>query len=161
MSPVDETDLPGVGTRFTFETQEGRSLGVIRHHDDRREIFVTDIDDPDCVAVAVSLEEGEAHVLADLLGGTEITREVAAAAQRVAGLAVDWIEIHEPAGGLTIGDLQVRSRTGASIVAVLRGNEAHPAPGPDFSLIREDVVLVVGTADGVADARRLLQEVPS
>jgi TrkA domain protein len=159
MSPVDETDLPGVGTRFSFETEDRRLLGVIRHHDGRREVFVADQDDPDCVAVSVSLEEGEAHVLADLLGGIEVTRDVTAAAQGVAGLTVDWVEVPDRPAATTIGGLRVRSRTGASIVAVLRGSEPHPAPGPDFPLAGGDVVLVVGTADGVREARGLLQEV--
>jgi TrkA domain protein len=161
MSQVDETELPGVGTRFSFETVEGRLLGVIRHHDDRREVFVADQDDPDCVAVSVSLAEGESHLLADLLGGTEIAREVTTAAQGVAGLAVDWVEVSDLPVGVTIGGLQVRSRTGASIVAVLRGSEPHPAPGPDFVLAEGDVVLVVGTAAGVREARSLLREVGS
>lgn len=155
MTPVEETDLPGVGTRFAFETETRRTLGVIRHRDGRREVFVADGDDPDCVAVAVALQEGEAHLLADLLGGAEITREAADLAQGVAGLTVDWVEA--TAARRTIGDLQVRSRTGASIVAVLRGDEPHPAPGPGFWLEAGDVALVVGTAAGVRAARALLQ----
>jgi len=157
MARIDETDLPGVGTRFAFETSDHRLLGVIRHHDGRREIFVADRDDPDCVATSVSLEEGEAHTLADLLGGDAVTREVASLAQGVAGLTVDWIEIPAEGSGNTIGGLQVRSQTGASVVAVLREQEAHPAPDPDFRLETEDVVLVVGTTAGVASARQLLQ----
>ncbi len=159
MAPVDETDLPGVGRRFSFETEDQHVLGVIHHHDGRREIFVTDQDDPDCVALSLSLEEGEAHVLADLLGGIEVTRDVVAAAQQVAGLIVDWIEIPQRNAPITIGALRVRSRTGASIVAVLRDDQPHPAPGPDFSLRGGDVVLVVGTPTGVGEARSLLQEV--
>jgi TrkA domain protein len=72
---IDETELPGIGTRFTFETIHGRIVGVVVRHDGRREVFVADEHDPDCVALAVTLEEGEAHLLADLLGGTEISRE--------------------------------------------------------------------------------------
>lgn len=157
MAPVDETELPGVGTRFSFETGDGRLLGVIRHHDGRREVFIADREDPDCVAVSVSLEEGESHILADLLGGTEIAREVTAVAQGVAGLTVDWVEVPGLPAPATIGALQIRSRTGASVVAVLRGSEPYPAPGPDFSLAGGDVVLVVGTASGVREARNLLQ----
>ena len=159
MKRVDETDLPGVGTRFSFETEGRRVLGVIRHHDGRREMFVADEDDPDCVAVAIDLEEGEGHLLADLLGGSEISREAADLAQGVAGLTVDWVEVPAEAcePGTTIGSLQVRNRTGASVVAVLRGDEPHPAPGPDFEIQPGDVAMVVGTSDGVRQARRLLR----
>ena len=159
MTRVDETDLPGVGTRFSFETEDHRVLGVIRHHDGRREVFVADDADPDSVAWAISLVEGEAHLLADLLGGAEISREAAALAQGVAGLTVDWVEV--PSGGLdpgaTIGSLEVRTRTGASVVAVLRGDQPYPAPGPAFELASGDVAMVVGTAEGVREARRLLR----
>jgi TrkA domain protein len=158
MSPVNETELPGVGTRFAFESDDGRTLGVIHHHDGRREVFVMDHDDPDCVMVSVSLEEGEAHLLADLLGGIAVTREVATLAHGVAGLTVDWVRIPEgPTSGVTIGHLQVRTRSGASIVAVLRGDDAHAAPGPEFVLEEDDVVLVVGTAAGARSARSLLR----
>ncbi len=156
MSRVDETELPGVGTRYSFETDHQRVMGVIMHHDGRREVFVADRDDPDCVDVSVSLQEGEAHVLADLLGGTELARDVAHAAQGVAGLTVDWVRVSKQAA-TTIGAHRVRTRTGASIVAVLRGEEPHPAPGPDFVLHEDDVALVVGTSDGVREVRALLQ----
>jgi TrkA domain protein len=88
-----------------------------------------------------------------------VAREVAAAAQGVAGLTVDWVEIPDaaPARGAAISDLQVRTRTGASLVAVLRGDDPHPAPGPEFVLDGGDVVLVVGTAAGVRQARSLLR----
>lgn len=157
MTRVDETDLPGVGTRFAFATEAKRLLGVIRHHDGRREVFVTDRSDPDCVAVALSLEEGEAHILADLLGGAEISREAADLSQGVAGLTVDWIDVPGQRPPSTIGELRIRTRTGASVVAVLRAGDPHPAPGPEFALLPGDVALVVGTADGVRRARRLLQ----
>ena len=159
MTRVDETDLPGVGTRFSFETEDRRVLGVIRHHDGRREVFVADDADPDSVAVAISLFEGEAHLLADLLGGAEISREAAPLAQGVAGLTIDWVDV--PAGrlgpGATIGGLEVRTHTGASVVAVLRGDRPYPAPGPGFELVAGDVAMVVGTAEGVRQARRLLR----
>jgi len=159
MTRVDETDLPGVGTRFSFETEDRRVLGVIRHHDGRREVFIADDGDSDSVAMAISLVEGEAHLLADLLGGAEISREAATLAQGVAGLTVDWVEV--PAGrlgpGATIGRLEVRTQTGASVVAVLRGDRPYPAPGPGFELAGGDVAMVIGTAEGVRQARRLLR----
>jgi TrkA domain protein len=158
MSSIHETDLPGVGTRFTMETHDRRAIGVIHHHDGRREIFLTDAGDPDCVAAAVSLDEGEAHQLADLLGGTELAREADHLAQGVAGLTVDWIEMGDrPSAAESLGDIAVEARTGASVLAVLRGEEPHPSPGPGFSLAAGDIVLVVGTSRAVQMAGRLLR----
>ena len=47
-----------------------------------------------------------------------------------------------------------RARTGASIVAG-RGDETIPAPGPDEGL-PDDVVVAVGTTEGLAELRELL-----
>lgn len=61
----------------------------------------------------------------------------------------DWIEIPEDCAlsGRAIGELGVRSRTGASIVALVRGEEAITNPGPDLTLEPGDTVSVVGTAE--------------
>jgi hypothetical protein len=47
----------------------------------------------------------------------------------------DWIEVPKNCAlaGRAIGELGVRSRTGASIVALVRGDEAITNPGPDLS----------------------------
>jgi CPA2 family monovalent cation:H+ antiporter-2 len=47
--------------------------------------------------------------------------------------------------GHTIGDLGVRSATGASILAVVRGDEVIPNPGADLALQAGDAVGVLGT----------------
>lgn len=158
MGTVSETELPGVGTRFTFETAERRVVGVILHNSGRREVFITERSDPDCVADAIGLSEDDAHTLADLLGGTAISRQAADLAQGVAGLTVDWIEVPEDgAVGSTIGGMRVRTRTGASIVAVLRDDQPFPAPGPDFVFAAGDVAMVVGTSGGVDSVAELLR----
>jgi monovalent cation:H+ antiporter-2, CPA2 family len=47
--------------------------------------------------------------------------------------------------GHTIGDLGVRSETGVSILAVVRGDEVIPNPGADLALEAGDAVGVLGT----------------
>jgi monovalent cation:H+ antiporter-2, CPA2 family len=49
--------------------------------------------------------------------------------------------------GHTIGDLGVRSETGASILAVVRGDEVIPNPGADLVLQAGDSVGVLGTPE--------------
>jgi TrkA domain protein len=53
-------------------------------------------------------------------------------------------------------DTQARSRTGVSIVAVLRAQTAFPAPTPRFGFQAGDTAVVVGTPAGVRALARLL-----
>src|SRR5918993_1266058 len=78
--------------------------------------------------------------------------------QQIEGLAISWLTIQEssPYAGGTIADTHARTRTGVSIVAVLRDQTAFPAPTPDFGFQADDTVLVVGTPAGVRALARLL-----
>ena len=49
-----------------------------------------------------------------------------------------------------------RTRTGVSVVAVIRGEQGFPAPGPDFVLEPKDTLVVVGTAEGINGATEIL-----
>jgi CPA2 family monovalent cation:H+ antiporter-2 len=57
--------------------------------------------------------------------------------------------------GHTIGDLGVRSETGASILAVVRGDEVIPNPGADLALQAGDAVGVLGTPEQRAAFRTI------
>ena len=81
--------------------------------------------------------------------------------RRASGMiASDWIEIpkNSALAGRDIGELGVRARTGASIVALVRGDEAITNPGPDLTLEPGDSVSVVGTAEQRAAFIALLDE---
>ncbi len=72
-------------------------------------------------------------------------------------IEADWIELPEdsPLAGKQIGDLEVRTRTGASIVAVVRGEGVTANPGPEVALAPGDTIGVLGTADQRAALRDL------
>ena len=158
MVQVEETKLPGVGVRHDFHSKYGKRVGVLTHRDGRREIYVTRTDDPDACAESITLSEEEAEAVADLLGGSTITRRLDHLTQEVEGLAMDWVPMppSSPYSGHPLGDTHMRTQTGASIVAVMRGGHAFPAPDPKFPLQAGDVLVVVGTPDGVRAATRLL-----
>jgi TrkA domain protein len=160
MSEVRETKLPGVGVRHEFTTDNGDDIGVLVHHDGRREILVYDSDDPDKCSTLVSLSVADTRTVSELLGSSRVTEAVTAVQQEIEGLAIEWIEITatSPASGATIGDGMYRTKTGSSIVAVIRDGESIPAPGPEFPLLTGDVVVGVGTADGLAMMRELIRK---
>jgi K+/H+ antiporter YhaU regulatory subunit KhtT len=64
----------------------------------------------------------------------------------------------DPVVDRTIGDLQIRSSTGASIVAIVRGEEVMPNPGPEVALRAGDLVGVLGTPDQRTAFRALTNE---
>jgi TrkA domain protein len=155
---IQETALPGVGLRHDFTTKAGRQLGVVTHRTGRRDLIIYDRDDPDSCQEVVQLIEDEADALADLLGGDRVVSHLARLQQHIEGLVIDWLEIRpgSPYAGRTIADTQARSRTGVSIVAIVRGDRAIPAPAPDQRLEAGDTLVVVGTAEGVNALTKLL-----
>jgi CPA2 family monovalent cation:H+ antiporter-2 len=65
-------------------------------------------------------------------------------AQRL--LQLQWLTIPggSPLTARTIGEMDIRTKTGVSIVAILRQGQLHPNPNAQFQLQAEDVVAVLG-----------------
>src|SRR5688572_33399831 len=147
MTEVKEVELPGVGVRYAFVTEEGIRVGIVSHRSGRREIYLADPHDPDRFKLALGLSEEDARTLAEMLGASRVAEELAELQQKVEGLAIDWLPVREdsPYAHSTVGEARVRTRTGVSVVAVLRGEQAIPAPGPEVRLKPGDYLVVVGT----------------
>ena len=158
MPEIDETLLPGVGVRHEFTTSSGERVAVVTHRDGRREVAVAERRDPDASRTVLRLAADDARALAEVLGGNQVSETVLAVQQQVEGLAIEWISLptSSPHAGRSIGDGEFRTRTGASIVALLRDGTTVPAPGPEVALQPDDVVVAVGTAEGLAQLRALL-----
>lgn len=159
MAEVTETQLPGVGVRYEFTTGDGARVGVLHHHSGRREIVTYDAQDPDVARSVLELSAEDSRTISDLLGANQVTEALQAVQQRIEGLTLEWIDIPSGAGvaGCTIGEGELRTRTGASVVAVIRGDSSEPAPGPEFVLEAGDVVVAVGTAEGLELLRQALR----
>jgi TrkA domain protein len=159
MTEVKGVELPGVGVRYEFVTEEGKRVGVVSHRSGRREIYLADRDDPDRFQRVLGLSEKDARTLAEVLGASQVAEELAELHQKIEGLAIDWLPVREdtPFAHRTIGDARVRRRTGVSIVAVLRGEQAIPAPGPEVVVRPGDYLVVVGTPRGIEKVVELLR----
>ncbi|MET0801148.1 MAG: cation:proton antiporter regulatory subunit [Actinomycetota bacterium] len=159
MSTVSETPLPGLGVRFEFVTKNGTRLGVLQRQGGRIDLVIYDKNDPDSAIDSVTLDEEDARTLAELLGTSRVVEDLGRLRQRIEGLAIDWLVIDDgsPFVGTTIGDTGARTRTGVSIVAVVRGEDPIPAPGPDQPLEAGDTLVVVGTPRGIEDLAAILR----
>jgi TrkA domain protein len=158
MAVVKETQLPGVGVKHDFTTGDGREVGVLTHRDGRRDIVVYDAVDHDSCSVQVTLSSDDTRTLAELLGTSQVNAAVQAVQQEIEGLAIEWFTLaaSAPLANATIGDSEMRTKTGVSIVAIIRDHVPTPAPGPEFGLIGGDVIVSVGTIEGLAKARDLI-----
>jgi TrkA domain protein len=155
---IFETSLPGVGVRYEFDTDRGRKVGVLVHRDGQRELLIYSEHDCDSCDDIVHLNIQESASLVELLGGTKITERLSDIKHEVQGLSIEWVTVEagSPLAHRTIGDGKIRTASGASVVAILRGDQSHPGPGPDFSLLPGDIVLITGSAEGVDKARHII-----
>lgn len=159
MAQVQETELPGVGVRYDFTTQSGVRLGVLVHRGGDRELLVYDADDPDSCRLNLRIGAAEARTLAEVLGVAPVAEHVGAIQQQVEGLGIDWLEVPDgsPTAGRTLAETAIHTRTGVSVVAILRGDETIPAPGADDRLAAGDTLVAAGTAEGLTQLASMLR----
>ena len=155
---VEETRLPGIGLRHDLVTAAGRRIAVISQRTGARSVVLYDQDDPDAAGATGELTGEESEVLAELLGAPRVIERLSRLREQVTGLATEGVPIEpgSPYVGATLGDTAIRSRTGASVVAVLRGDDVVASPTPDFRFRAGDRLIVVGTENGVSAVGRLL-----
>ncbi|PZG19211.1 potassium transporter TrkA [Spongiactinospora gelatinilytica] len=155
---IEQTALPGIGLKHEFTTRSGRRLGVVSHRTGRRDLIIYDKDDPDQACEAVKLNDEEADALVELLGAPRIVQRLNDLHRQVEGLVSLQYPIlaDTPYAGRPMGDARVRTRTGASIVAIVRGGRVIASPTPDFVMAADDVVVVVGSPDSTAAVAEIL-----
>ena len=153
MVDVRRVKLPGVGVLHTFVTDDGGKVGVITHRSGQSDLIsFSDADGgSDASKVSLRLDEDEAHTLAELLGGTRITESLSSL-EAIPGLAIDWfsVDYEDHIAGKKLGSL--RGVVGLTVVAVVRGESANPAPAEDFTVFPGDTLVVAGTPEKVAKA---------
>jgi TrkA domain protein len=153
MVDVRRVKLPGVGVLHTFITDDGGKVGVIAHRSGHSDLVTFSDEENDSEKVSLRLSEDEAHTLAELLGGTQIT-ETLTALDQIPGLSIDWftVDYDDHIAGQPLGDPADAGVAGLTIVAVVRGDSANPAPAPDFKVFPGDTLVVAGAPDKVVKA---------
>ena len=157
---VRETLLPGVGLCFEFDNADGERIGVIAHRKGDFEILVYTAADPDKANRVFRLTDHEAEAMAQIFGAPRMVERFADLTKEVPGLDAGQVEIgaESPYAGRQLGQTRARTRTGASIVAIVRDEQVLASPGPDEVLHTHDVLVVIGTADGIAAVRHLVDQ---
>jgi TrkA domain protein len=160
MAEITENELPGIGKKFTLETAEGGTVTVIIHLTGRRDFYYT-VDDSDNPTV-FALTDEEARRLSAVLGDTfykpaqvDMLRSAIPA-----GGGIDMVQIKEgsAAAGRTLGELDVRRKTGVTVLSVQRGDEKISNPPAGTKLLKDDLLIVMGGADELKRLDRLVKK---
>lgn len=153
---LSSTPLPGIGVRYDLTTREHRRISVVAHRDGTRTLNAYGGDDPDECALSAKLTAGEAEALVDALMPSHHSPSLLSTTDL--GLVAERIELsaHCRWNGRVLGESRIRTETGASVVAVLRRAQAIPSPTPDFRLAGGDMLIVIGTREGVEAAAEIL-----
>lgn len=155
---VEVTPLPGIGVRKDFATRGGRRIGVVTHRDGPIELIVSKSDDPDACQASLPMTTDEAGALANLLGAPQLVAQLAEEQSEMPGINTRQLALrpNSPFDGRTLGDTELRNRTGVSVVAVMRAGQVHPSPTPGFTFTAGDLLVTVGTAEGLDAANKIL-----
>jgi TrkA domain protein len=155
---IIETLLPGVGRRYEFLLEDGQRLSIVATRDDNYIVSTFDRDDPDVGRTLFELDEEEAVTMAEILGAPRIAVKIADLSREIPGLTSEQVEIaeHSKFEGKTLGDTALRTRTGSSVVALVRDDRVYASPEPHQDLEAGDVLVVIGTTEGISKARAIL-----
>lgn len=155
---VHETPLPGIGSRREIELRDGRRIGIVAHRDGHTELIVSSLEDPDSCVATVPLSPEESASLGALLSAPRLVAQLEDEHAEVPGISTRQMVLasDSPYVGERLGSTRMRTRTGASIVAVIRAGDTRPSPGPEFLLEEGDVLIIVGTGEGLRKAAEIL-----
>lgn len=158
---IRESDLPGIGRKFQINARSGDRLVIIVHDDGRREIHHFDNDDPEESISMVTLDDAEARRVGGILGGMSyMPKALESVDVAFDEMFIEWFKVEPGAksSGMTIGDLGIRKKTGATIIAIVKRDQMKIInPGPE-QIIREGATLVIlGERAKVKACKQLIQ----
>lgn len=151
MSEIKESELPGIGKKFTLGLDSGDKLVVVIHSSGEREVFkfIHDNDEPISVT---TLADEEARQLGAILSGTYF-QPVVEEEQKLAmkNATMEWIKIPPDSilANKKIEELDIRKKTGVSITTIIRGEVVIPNPPPGEIIKPQDTLIIIGNNEQV------------
>ncbi|WML67170.1 MAG: hypothetical protein METHP_00662 [Methanoregula sp. SKADARSKE-2] len=145
-------NLPGVGTKYEFETDKGDTVAIFFTKSGTIQMYTLQ---NGCKAPsAAEMTPVEARRLGNILTGAIIEAdqervEIAFSALADLRITIHTFIIPKPIGGKTIEDLQIRAKTGSTVIAVCRHDQNIINPPPTFVFEAGDAALVIGESDQI------------
>ncbi len=145
---IRESDLPNIGRKFEVEVQDGNKLVIVVHDDGRRELYHFYHNNPeDCVSM-ITLDDNESRYVAAIIGGLAYKPQALDTVDvALDDLIIEWYKIKADSKciGKSIGEMQIRKKTGATIIAVIeKGQNKHINPGVEYMFSAESTIVVIG-----------------
>lgn len=146
MSSISESNLPGVGRKFQVETLSGDRLTIVIHDDGTRELYHFGRKNLDRPASVLRLTDGEARQIAGIVGGlTYVPKALPTTEVVLEDLVLEWFTLPEgaAASGKTIKELQLRTRTGSSVVSIIEANRSTRTNPEAATIINDGATLIL------------------
>jgi TrkA domain protein len=144
-----ETELPGVGTKHSIDLAGGDELVAVEHRAGHWEL--ARVDEAGNTTPLVQLQAREAAELGRILSRGEVRQEDPRKRLLLEEFGLEWLKLEEdsPLVGATLQSSEIRARTGASVIAVLRASGSILSPPPDLRIETGDTLVVMGHRDQV------------
>ncbi|MFC4358418.1 cation:proton antiporter regulatory subunit [Halobium salinum] len=154
---VFETQLPGVGDRFTVEFEGGGELVVVIHNEGNQDVYWRPHPDDEKERLFEATER-QARTIAEIFDGSYFEPVDETFENALQDAAVEWVEVaaNAPVAGRTIGEADIRSETGATVLAIRRSRQTFSNPDAGFGIEAGDVLVVVGDDEAHDALERLL-----
>ncbi|UVE51225.1 potassium transporter TrkA [Haloferax larsenii] len=144
---VYESDLPGVGKKHEVELGDESRLVIVTHNTGKREVFRRESADSDSEKL-FELDDKLARQVGTLLEGAYFQPVRSGDIETLLGedTLIEWVEVEEGSevAGQTLGESDLRQVTGASVIAIERGDEVITSPGGDATVEAGDRLVVIG-----------------
>jgi TrkA domain protein len=150
-------NLPGVGTKYEFETDKGDTIAIFFTKTGTIQMYTLQ---KGCqTPSAAVMTPVEARRLGNILTGAIIEADQESVEIAFSALADLRVTIHtfyipKAIVGKTIADLQIRAKTGATVIAICRHDKNIINPPPSFVFEERDAALVIGESDQILQFER-------
>jgi TrkA domain protein len=150
--PLRSLNLPGVGTKYELETDREDTVALFFTKTGIIQMYTLQ---KGCSKPSVAeMTPVEARRLGNILTGAIIEAgqesvEIAFSALADLRVTIHTFMIPPSIAGKTIEELQIRAKTGATVIAVCRQDKNIVNPPPSFIFEAEDAVLVIGETDQI------------